>query len=309
MQCLEDIRNLAVESLLQSTYLKKNVEYKKQDARLDADILLAFLLSINRSHLLAILNEDGSHIKNDFEKLIEKRKQGLSIAYIIGKKEFYGLEFYVNPSILIPKSDTEILVEKAILRVQSLWNEKKDEESKQKIRILDVFSGSGCIAIAIAKNVQNMGIVHYTLIDISNDALLIAKKNACALLPKNVWEQFSFLHQDARKSFIQNKMAKYDIIVANPPYVPTQCAKKLLSDGRGEPMLALNGGESGLCFFASLAHNALLSLSKDGVLFSEIGDGQADEVAKIFKDAGFAKVNIHKDLSGKDRVLEAIGTP
>jgi len=306
MPCLEDIRNCGVESLLQSSYLNKNIEYKKENARLDADILLAFLLNISRSHLLAILDEDGSHIKYDFEKLIEKRKQGLSIAYIIGRKEFYGLEFCVSPSVLIPKSDTEILVEKAILKVQSLWNKKKDKKSKKEIRILDVFSGSGCIAIAIAKNVQNIGIAHYTLIDISKDALLIAKKNAYTLLPKNVWERFSFLHQDARKPFTQNNK-KYDIIVANPPYVPTRCAKDLLSDGRGEPMLALDGGESGLCFFTSLAHNALSSLSKEGILFSEIGDDQQDEVTKIFSDAGFAKVRVHKDIAGKDRVLEAIG--
>lgn len=306
MPSLEDIRNYAVESLLQSPFLKKNVEYEKHDARLDADLLLAFLLNISRSHLLAILDADGSHIKDDFEKLIEKRKRGLSLAYIIGRKEFYGMEFYVTPSVLIPKSDTELLVEKAILSISSLWNEERDEKYQKEIRILDVFSGSGCIAIAIAKNIQKIDRVHYTLIDISNEALLVAKKNAYKLLQKNVWECFSFLAQDARQPFIQKGMPKYDIVVANPPYVPMQYAKELLSDGRGEPMLALNGGENGLCFFEALAHNALLSLSEKGILFSEVGDGQAEEVAEICKGAGFAKVKVYKDLAGKDRVIEAM---
>ena len=305
MSKINEVRKKAIKSLTFSPFLKKNRCYTLNDACLDVDIILSHVLGTTRAHLIASLNDEiNVEILPELEHLFKLRFDGLSIAYIIGKKEFYGLSFYVNENVLIPKADTELLVEKGIQAINELDYCVCNKSKKQKeLNILDVFTGSGCVAISIAFFLSSSN-NHYTLIDISEKALNVAKRNAKKLIGK--LGDFSFLQHDALKSFPLINGKKYDVILANPPYIPHDEVLNLLSDGRAEPQLALDGGEDGLCFYYALAKHSLASLSEGGRLLSEIGDGQAMIVTSIFKNAGFGGCTCYNDLSGEKRVVEAI---
>ncbi|MGP1438007.1 MAG: peptide chain release factor N(5)-glutamine methyltransferase [Treponema sp.] len=299
MPKIKEIRKEAINSFLSSPFLKKNRTYSLQDAALDADLILSYVLKTTRTHLIASLDDEIT--KTDEAKILfQHRYNGLSIAYILEEKEFYGLSFYVNHDVLIPKSDTEVLVEKAILAINEVSS--ISGASNNSLNILDVFTGSGCVAISIA-NALSSSKHHYTLIDISEKALNVAKRNA-----ENHFsslEYFSFCKHDALQLFPLNNNQKYDIILANPPYIPHNETLKLLSDGRNEPSLALDGGKDGLYFYYALAKNSFASLNEKGRLLSEIGDGQAENVSSIFKNAGFNFCTSYYDLSGEKRVVEA----
>lgn len=318
---LKHLREEAIVHLLSSPLLCKNAPYGRKEAMLDVDVLLCFLLEKTKAHLLAHLDADAIVIKDDFDKMLEKRYQGISIAYIIGEKEFFALNFYVNPSVLIPKSDTEVLVEASIQAVESLFC--KREWDADKLNILDVFSGSGCVGIAVVhsllsqlekmqekkKAVFNLVSrcslnINCSFLDISRQAIDVSCINAKRLLPAFMQKQLSFFCQDATKGFLLNNGDKYDIIVANPPYISHKETEELLSDGRGEPCLALDGGADGFAFFSSLAQNGYDALKEGGILFCEVGDGQAEHVKQIFAHAGFEGIEFYKDLSQTYRVVQ-----
>lgn len=301
---INEVRKKAIKSLTFSPFLKKNRCYTLNDACLDVDLILSHVLGTTRAHLIASLNDEiNVEILPELEHLFKLRFDGLSIAYIIGKKEFYGLSFYVNENVLIPKADTELLVEKGIQAINELDYCVCNKSKKQKeLNILDVFTGSGCVAISIAFFLSSSN-NHYTLIDISEKALNVAKKNAEKLIGK--MNNFSFLQHDALNPFPLNNEKKYDLILANPPYIAHNEVVNLLSDGRAEPNIALDGGEDGLYFYQALANHSFASLNENGIILSEIGDGQSDDVISIFQNSGFKYCFCYEDLSGEKRVIQA----
>lgn len=299
MPKINDVRKKAISELLYSPFLKKNRHYTLNEASLDVDLILSHILKTTRSHLIASLDDEiDNKTIHELESLFKLRFKGLSLAYMLEEKEFYGLNFFVNEDVLIPKADTELLVEKGIQVINDFSYDFKNNE----LNILDVFTGSGCVAISLASSLPFCS--HYTLIDISERALNVAKKNAKNLI--GVIDNFTFQVHNALKPFPLTNGKKYNLILANPPYIPHKDVLTLLSDGRAEPLIALDGGEDGLYFYQTLAKHSFASLNEGGILLSEVGDGQADSVANIFKNAGFSSYICYEDLSGEKRVVEAI---
>ena len=277
--------------------------------QLDADILIQHAFSYSKTELL--LNRDKPI---DNEKLawlndaVSKRKKGFPIAYITYHKEFYGYDFFVTPAVLIPKPDTEILVERAIDTIIT----KMEVQQNKILTVCDMCTGSGCIALSVLKSLkenhdipENM-LPKFTLADISQPALEIAKKNAESLLP-----------QTDRVRFIQTNLFEmlphsFDVIISNPPYIPHKMVDVLLKDGRNEPRLALDGdvkldgtrcGDDGLEIIKNLIPQAKAHLSPRGTILIETGEYNAENAEKIAQSFGF-KTRIHKDLEGQLRIVE-----
>lgn len=270
---------------------------------LDADCLLSAVLHTDRARILAHLDAPVPHRRADrFCALVERRKKGLPVAYLTGHKEFFALDFHVNPSVLIPKPDTETLVEKTLdflAEVLILKPETLVEKtvSPTPLRVLDLCTGSLCVGIAVVRNAA--GPVELTATDISESALRTARENARCLLSA---EQRRLLHF-VRADLFSGLGGRFDIIVSNPPYVPTKIAHALLADGRGEPLGALDGGEDGLALIRPLVSQAPKHLFPGGRLLIEINHDQAEAVKKCFRLAGFEKIEVFKDLQGTPRVL------
>jgi len=318
---VKDARLFAAHSFLSSQLLTRN-GYGRNEALFDADILIAHILKKERSWLLSHSDFDFLPYKNDFEAFVKKRSSGLPIAYLTGTKEFFGRTFYVNENVLIPKSDTESLVEHALnFAMEKL---KKNEP----LFVLDICAGSGCIGLSLAAELyENLSQTSdafdkpqraqrtqsyfdrsffLILADISEEALKVCKKNMVSLLPAPIYKRALAVKADLRLSFPCVPERSYDLITANPPYVPSKLTESLLEDGRSEPRLALDGGIEGLDLIPPLAENSYLSLNHGGKLFVEVGEYHAAQAAEIFRSAGFSQVQIHKDLAGKDRVIECI---
>ena len=232
----------------------------------------------------------------EYEKQIEKIKEGMPIQYITHSQEFMGLEFYVDENVLIPQPDTEIVVEVAL----KLINEKlvyKNLEETRKICILDLCAGSGCIGISLAKNLDNANIV---LSDIQEKALEVAKKN---VQQNELENKIKIVKSNLFENLPQNT---YNIIVSNPPYIETDIMQELSKEVRKEPKIALDGGKDGLFFYNKILEEAYKYLKKNGYVVLEIGYNQANLVLKIAKQAKNWKaitLQAIKDLGGNDRVL------
>lgn len=253
--------------------------------RLDAELLLSYVLRCERAHLIVInKNELSQDDLIQYQSLIERRKRGIPVAYIIGYKEFMGLKFMVNENVLIPRPDTEILVEVLI-------EELKDIKAP---RILDIGTGSGCIGISLARFVPD-SVVYAT--DISCEALNVARVNAYA---QGVQDRIFFYQGDIYGALPFECGAYFDVIVSNPPYIPSEEIKGLSREVRNEPFLALDGGEDGLDFYRKIIEGSGRYLKRDGLLAFEVGYDQARKV-KLMMTGYF--VNIIEDLSGIERVL------
>ena len=287
---------------------------QKPDFFLDIDVILQELLQVERSFLLAH-NETKLKQKDikRFFTLIQKRSRGLPIAYIVGKKEFYGLSFFVSPHVLIPKPDTEILVEKALElareKSRKIGNREVQAESRC-LRVLDLCTGSGCIALSFAqefcKTKENSPPLELFMSDISLAALRLAKKNTKQLFPASRKKQKNsdkLQIKIVRSNLFRNIKGSFDFILTNPPYVPTRLTDELLLDGRSEPRLALDGGKDGLRLIRQIAKDAKNYLKKDGWILIEAGEYHAKEVALILRERGFSEVAILQDLSGQERVI------
>ncbi len=273
-------------------------EYGKQklmaagidEAALDARLLLEYICHTDRNELIIHADRERSSMEEQFYKIvIEKRASHMPLQYIIGEQEFMGLSFQVNAHVLIPRQDTEILVEEAMRYLGD------------GMRILDICTGSGCILLSLLKysnECEGVGI------DISSDALRVAQENAQRLqLDATFLEGDLFL---PLKNFKSDKTSDtlFDIIVSNPPYIETKVIDTLMPEVRlYEPVSALDGGEDGLCFYRKIAAEAPRFMRKGAYLFFEIGCAQAQKVKMLMQEAGFVKVEVLKDYAGLDRVV------
>ena len=246
-------------------------------------LILEFLTERKLVELKADLNFCIDKIYDKFLEIIEKRKQNYPLQYIFGKWEFYGLELYVDESALIPRFETEILVDE-ILKMDC----KKD-------KILDIGCGSGAISLALANNLVNSYIYG---IDISEDALILSKKNKDKLGLKNV----EFFRSDIFSNINDNN---FDIIVSNPPYIDEVDMKTLEKELSFEPQNALYGGKDGLFFYREIITNSLNYLSDKGILAFEIGYNQMEDISNLLIDNGFEILIQEKDFVGFDRIIIA----
>lgn len=251
------------------------------EADLDARLLLEYVCKTTRSDLYAHADREVTH--EEFEKYlyyITKRGMHIPLQHLTGVQEFMGLPFLVNEHVLIPRQDTETLVEEAMLRLHD------------GMRILDMCTGSGCILLSLLKysnGCEGVGV------DLSDKALLLAGQNAKRLGLSPVFQ---------KSDLFDEVEGRFDLIVANPPYIPTKVIETLMEEVREhEPSEALDGGEDGLTFYRRIIEDAGCHLYRGGGLLLEIGFDQAKAVSELLDAAGYAEIEIKKDLAGLDRVV------
>jgi release factor glutamine methyltransferase len=284
-----------------------SLEPVRASPSLDASVMLSEMLGIDRSTLLAHPEQVLSPVaEQTFFDAINRRLLGIPVAYITGRKEFWGLQFHVTEQVLIPKPDTELLVELAINRIRERNAEtpraatapRNANSPRDPLCVLDVCTGSGCVAISIKHSCPYADV---TATDISGTAISVAKENSGTL----VGGAIAFFQGDLRNGLppAANGL-QYDIVVSNPPYVPTRVARALLDDGRGEPILALDGGDDGLDLVRALVENVWVVLKRGGTLLVETGEYNARAAAAFLSENGFHDIAVHTDLEGQDRVVE-----
>ncbi len=251
------------------------------EAALDARLLLEEVCGTNRNDLLVHGDMPVTEEQyNCYVNYIERRSRHIPLQHILGYQEFMGLRFTVTPEVLIPRQDTETLVEEAMRFLHD------------GMRLLDMCTGSGCILLSLLKYSNDcVG----TGCDLSEAALLTARENARRLGLKAEFVQ---------GSLFENVTGKYDMIVSNPPYIPTGEIPALMEEVREhDPLMALDGGEDGLCFYRKIIPEAGRYLCSGGMMFLEIGCEQAEQVSGYMQQAGFQDVTVCQDLSGLDRVV------
>ena len=251
------------------------------DAKTDAWLLLTYVCKIDRTFYYVHMDEAMSPEQlAEYEAILNKRAEHVPLQYITGEQEFMGLPFHVNESVLIPRQDTETLVEEALKII------------RPGMKVLDMCTGSGCILISILKNVVDVEGFGY---DISKQALNTAKENAKL---NNVNATFE------RSDLFEEVVDKFDVIVSNPPYIPTEVIGGLMPEvAVYEPIQALDGKEDGLHFYRRIVADASRYLNENGRLLFEIGHDQGDAVSTLMTEAGYKDVRVMKDLAGNDRVV------
>ncbi len=298
----------------------EKLKNKSPSPQLDMEVLIEHFTGLSKTRQL--LNRD-LELSPENQKLLEdalqKRLTGLPVAYITGHKEFFGYDFLVNPSVLIPKPDTEILVERAI----DLIIGKMEARPDCLLTICDMCTGSGCIGLSVLKSlievykIPSGQLPKITMIDISADALEVAEKNIEHLgLPR---ENLRLVRSNLFEQFSSDGGWTFDLILTNPPYIPHTLVDKLLEDGRNEPRLALDGdvtltgdrpftmegepADDGLEIIRNLIPQAKAHLSPKGIILMETGEYNAEESSRIAKSYNF-RTQIHPDLEGQLRVVE-----
>jgi release factor glutamine methyltransferase len=262
--------------------LQKN---KIPNPQLDSEILLSSSIKRDKKHIILNPKEILNSVESDkFKSLIERRKKGEPIAYLINKKEFWKDEFFVNKDVLIPRPDTELIIEQ-VLKIYS-----KDVQ----LQVLDIGTGSGCILLSLLKERPNF---YGTGIDISKKSINVSKLNANQL---NLINRVKFFH-----SSVDNfKIGKYDLIVSNPPYIELLNLKYLEKDVVNfEPKLALSGGLDGFLKIRKVINKASTLIKKNGKFILEIGFNQKNKVMKILKEEGFYVNKAIKDYGNNDRCI------
>ena len=252
-----------------------------EDAATDAWYLLEFVTGVSRqAYFMNAQVELEKEQESTYRTYIEMRKSHIPLQHITGEQEFMGFTFQVNEHVLVPRQDTEILVESVL---DILGSDRK---------VLDMCTGSGCILISLMKlgnEVQGMGV------DISTEALEVAKQNA-----KSLGVTPTFLHSD----LFENVSGRYDIIVSNPPYIRTKVIEELADEVKlHDPMIALDGKEDGLYFYRKIIAESPNYLENGGGLYFEIGHDQGEDVKTLMIERGFSDVTVKKDLAGLDRVV------
>ena len=258
-----------------------------QESSLDAWYLLEYVTGITRARYFVDSQQTvPKNHQKQYLQLIQKRAEHIPLQHLTGVQEFMGLEFHVNEHVLIPRQDTEILVETALEKLKEISN---------PVNLLDMCTGSGCILLSILYYMKNKKQITGTGVDISDKALEVARKNA-----KSLGLSVDFLQSDLFDKITD----KYSMIVSNPPYIRSDVIKTLQEEVREhDPMLALDGMEDGLYFYRKIISESEKHLQADGYLIFEIGHDQGLDVSNMMKDAGFRDVLIKKDLAGLDRVV------
>ena len=261
-----------------------------EQAQLEARELLCFATGKDRNEFFRDLSLYASEAAEErFQELLDRRLAGEPVAYIIGEWEFYGLTLEVTPDVLIPRPDTETLVDRGVLFVR---------DKPENTRVLDLCTGSGCVGLAVADLCPNVRVV---LADYSEPALRVCKHNVrrCGLA-----EQVTLALTDARKPPVR-VMEDFDLILCNPPYIPTGDLAGLDPSVRDyEPRLALDGGADGLDFYWAIAEGWKQALKPGGKLIFEVGYNQSIDVEVILSENGYENVQSIKDPGGHWRVVE-----
>lgn len=255
------------------------------DAALDAWYLLQMVCKIERSYYYVHGEEDITQdAQKEYEIAVQKRAEHIPLQYIIGEQEFMGLRFKVYSNVLIPRQDTETLVEQVLKIV------------KPGMKVLDLCTGSGCVLISVLKNAPELTGMGS---DISKTALLVAKENAKLHEVDAEW---------VRSDLFDNITETFDVIMANPPYIPTGEILSLMPEVRDfEPENALDGGADGLDFYRKIAGQVKDYLNPGGYVYMEIGYDQGEAVSELMRNAGFTEVEVIKDLARNDRVVKGKG--
>ena len=254
-------------------------------SQLDCEVLLSNVLKIKRENMLVDLNKEINHQDFiNFNKLINRRRKNEPVAYIVGYKEFWNKQYKVNSDVLIPRPDTEILVEEVIKSIQI----------NSSLNILDIGTGTGCVLLSVLnerKKCYGIGL------DISKKAINIAKHNAKIQQMKN---RIKFINSSIDKFYV----GKYDLIISNPPYIKSGDIKNLDKNvGFYEPEIALNGGYDGYSKFREIVYKSSVLIKKKGKLFLEIGYNQKNEVIRILNCNKFYINKVVKDLGKKNRCI------
>lgn len=302
---------------------------------LDVDVILSHILGKDRTWILFHRDvEIDGKTAVEIESALAERRTGLPVAYITHHKEFFGYDFYVTPDVLIPKPDTECLVERAASFIEKLYCDAKSGAPRVP-RVCDMCAGSGCISLSLLRfflDTMRAGVrpgasvargiaalPEFTAADISGRALAVAQQNAEQILfsrkfSKNTDAETDMLRRKIR--FVRTNLFEqipdsFDVIVSNPPYIPHDEVRALLKDGRQEPPLALDGdrdesgnysgGCDGLAVIRRLVPQCLSHLAENGVLIMETGEYNAEQTAVLFVRAGFSDVKIETDLNGMMR--------
>lgn len=279
--------------------LKTSVDYLQskgiENPRTDVEILLSHVLGLNRIGLYLSFDKPVKSYELDiFRSLLKRRINREPVHYITGHKEFWSLDFKVNRHVLIPRPETELLIEEAI----AILNHR--EKPNQPLRILDIGTGCGTIAISLAKEKKNRTIY---AIDVSEKAIAVARENAKV---HDVEKNITFLKGHVFKPVL-GKIDFFNLVVSNPPYIPTCDFAYLPPEIRDfEPRNALHGGKDGLMFIRSIVSEAPEFLADDGWLLLEIGQGQWKKVCRLIEETHrFGPPSIIKDYSGIERVVKA----
>jgi len=259
--------------------IENRIEFKHE-----AYILIEYVTGFNKTYLMCHDVEVNDSEVEKIMKLVEKRVNGMPLQYLTNIQYFYGYPFYVDENVLIPRADTEILVEKCI----------ELSKNKKKIKILDMCTGSGCIAVTLKKQLP---FAEVYASDLSEKALEVAKKNA-----KLNEVEIKFVLSDL---FFNIKCNDFDVIISNPPYIESSKIKKLANDVKKEPLIALDGGYDGLDFYRAISQNANDYLNKNGKIYFEIGYNQAREVSEILTEYNYKNIKVYKDYGDNDRVIVA----
>ena len=253
------------------------------DARIDAWYLLSYVSQLTKAKYFLVQNEEIDELTLfKYKEALLKRAEHVPLQHITGEQEFMGINFWVNEHVLIPRQDTETLVEEAL------------KVTPSGSHVLDLCTGSGCVIISLV--VLGQGITG-TGIDISDEAIAVARDNGNRLAPGRI---------DFIKGNLWNPvLGKYNTIVSNPPYIPTEDIKGLAEEVKDhEPLIALDGAEDGLFFYRQIVGHAAEYLASDGWLLVEIGFDQGPDVYALFIENGFKDVEVVKDLAGNNRVVK-----
>lgn len=297
-----------------------------EDSRWQAELLLRGIVDVTRAKFMTYPELHVTNIDTErFRDAIRRRSLGTPVQYILGRQEFYGREFIVTPEVLIPRPETEVLVEQVLSKMPALCrgtalshrtamlsgntrcaqgttvscpysssSQSPVCSTTGSFRILDLCTGSGCIGITLAAELPEARVV---ATDISSQALGVAEQNALKL---GVADRVEFRQGDL---FAALQGDKFDVIVSNPPYIETATIPTLSKDVQNEPIGALDGGADGLEFYRRIVDGLGQHLAPGGLLAVEIGHGQGEAVMQFFTQAGLIEVTLIRDLAGKERVL------
>lgn len=269
------------------------------DAGIDAQRLLLAAFHLDQVHFLLNRmqeledNADNRSAVSQYRDMIARRQKRYPLQQILGSQEFMGLDFYVNEHVLIPRQDTETLVELVL-------EEQCEKGAERRKALLDLCTGSGCIALSLAVK-GNFAVV--TAADISEEALKVAERNGEILLRDVPDVKFELFQGDLFDA-LPGDGRRYDVLTANPPYIPTAVIRTLEPEVRDhEPVLALDGTEDGVHYYRKIAEQARRYLTPGGAVYLEIGYDQGETVSGLLKEQGYREVRVRRDLAGNDRVV------